>query len=275
VTEHKAPDLVSLITVEKVERLTPRMTRVTFTGDGLSSTESWPDQQLKLLFPPPDRNLVLPQAKAEGDGMSWYMAYQAMPDEDRPTMRSFTVRALADDRLVVDFVLHDHGGPAATWAQTAQPGDVLARYGPAAVYRQELALDADWVLLAGDETALPAVGTLLPLPNATTLVEVADEAEEQPLPGVTWLHRNGARHGQRLIEAVDGLQIPAGSVFAWLAGEAGTVRALRRSLVARGVPKNAIEFTGYWRSRLSQDDALTEADMADLQERLASMEVGR
>jgi NADPH-dependent ferric siderophore reductase len=261
-------DLISLITAESVDRLTPNMTRVTFTGDGLSSIKTWPDQQLKLLFPPPNRPLVLPQAKAEGDGMSWYTAYQTMPPEDRPTMRSFTVRSLANNRLVVDFVLHDHGGPAATWARNAQPGDTLARYGPAEVYRQELALDADWVLLAGDETALPAVGTLLPLPNATVLVEIADRAEEQALPGVTWLHRDGAQHGRRLTEAVEALQIPEGSVFAWLAGEASMVRTMRRSLMSKGVPKGAIEFTGYWRARLSQDDALTEADMADLQERV-------
>lgn len=275
-------DLVSSITVESVEHLTPHMKRLTFTGEGLSSIKTWPDQQLKLLFPPRNADLVLPQVKAEGDGMGWYTAYLAMPEEDRPIMRSFTVRSLANDRLVVDFVLHDHGGPAATWAKTAQPGDTLARYGPAEVYRQDLTLDANWVLLAGDETALPAVGTLLPLlplpaatPAATVLVEVADETEEQPLPGVKWLHRNDAGHGQRLLEAVEALQVPDGSVFAWLAGEASMVRSLRRALVAKGVSKRSIEFTGYWRLRLSQDDALTQADMADLQERVALMEAGK
>lgn len=264
--------LVSELTVESLERLTPRMTRITFTGDGVSSIKPWPDQQLKLLFPPVNRPLVLPAAKAEGDGMTWYMAYQSMPAEDRPTMRSFTVRGLTEGRLVIDFVLHDHGGPASSWAKTAQPGDVLARYGPAEIYRQDLALDASWILLAGDETALPAVGSLLPLPNAVTLVEVADKEEEQDLPDVRWLHRNNTHHGQPLVTAVDQLDIPDNDVFVWLAGEAAMVRTLRRTLVAKGVPKRAINFTGYWRSRLTQDDAPTEADMADIQERLAAME---
>lgn len=262
--------LVELITVASVERLTPRMTRVTFTGEGVDAVKPWPDQQLKLLFPPADRPLVLPKASAEEDGMSWYQAYLSMPAEDRPTMRSFTVRALTDDALVIDFVLHDHGGPASTWARTAQPGDVLARYGPAEIYRQDLALDADWVLLAGDETALPAIGSLLPLPNATVLVEVADHAEEQDLPGVRWLHRNDAPHGRLLTEAVAGLDLPVGNAFAWMAGEAAMVRTLRRTLVAKGLPKRAINFTGYWRTRLTQDDAPTEADMADIQERLTA-----
>ena len=260
-------DLVAVMTVESVERLTPRMTRVTFTGEGLSSLARWPDQQLKLLFPPPNRDLVLPQTRAEGDGMSWYQAYLSMPQEDRPIMRSFTVRTLDDGRLTVDFVLHNHGGPATQWATTAHPGDTLARYGPAEAYRQHLNLNADWLLLAGDETALPAIGSLLPLPNATVLVEVEDAAEEQPLPGVTWLHRNTAA---KLTTAVADLPLPKGNGFAWLAGEATMVRTLRRTLIAKGVPKTAINFTGYWRKHLSQDDAPTEADMTDIQERLAN-----
>lgn len=264
--------LVAELTVETVERPTPRMARVTFTGDGVPSIKPWPDQQLKLLFPPPNRPLILPNAAAEGDGMGWYMAYQSMPAQDRPTMRSFTVRALTNDRLVVDFVLHDQAGPASNWAKTAQPGDILGRYGPAEIYRQDLSLDADWVLVAGDETALPAVGSLLPLPNATVLVEVATKEEEQPLQNVRWLYRNKTHHGRQLVEAVEELTIPPGTVFAWLAGEATMVRTLRRTLVAKGIPKRAINFTGYWRTHLTQDDAPTEADMSDIQERLTATE---
>jgi NADPH-dependent ferric siderophore reductase len=262
---------MTVLTVVAVDRLTPRMTRVTFTGPGLSEVDHWPDQQLKLLFPPPGRDLVLPPLP-EGDAMRWYQAFQAIPEAERPTMRSFTVRARTGDRLTVDFVLHDHGGPAAQWARQAQPGDSLGRYGPSPEYARQLNLTANWVLLAGDETALPAVGALLPLPNATVLVEIADEEEEQDLPGVRWLHRNNGQHGQLLTEAVAALDIPTGSTFAWLAGEATMVRALRRTLVAKGIPKKNIDFAGYWRKTLTQDDAPTAEDMAEAQERLADME---
>jgi NADPH-dependent ferric siderophore reductase len=204
--------------------------------------------------------------------MRWYTAYLEIPAEDRPTMRSFTVRSLTHDHLVIDFVLHPHGGPASQWAQTARPGDTLARYGPAEEYKRDLPLTADWLLLAGDETALPAIGSLLPLKNATVLVEIADKAEEQDLPNVTWLHRNNAPHGQQLIAAVKALAIPPdGTKFAWLAGEATMIRTLRRTLVEKGLPKPKIDFTGYWRSHLTQDDAPTEADMADVEERLANI----
>ena len=102
-------------------------------------------------------------------------------------------------------------------------------------------------------------------------------AEEQHLPTrgdvtVHWLHRGEAQAGrnQVLLDAVRTASFPPGSVFAWLAGEAGTVRALRRHLVdERGVDKRAIDFSGYWRRRLTQDDAPTEADLADARELLA------
>jgi NADPH-dependent ferric siderophore reductase len=101
-------------------------------------------------------------------------------------------------------------------------------------------------------------------------LEVPDAAEEQPLPGeVHWLHRDGAPHGVKLLEAVRGAKLGDGSVAAWLAGEAGMVRAVRRHLVGeRGLAKGDIEFTGYWRRRLTQDDAPTPEDLADAAEKL-------
>jgi NADPH-dependent ferric siderophore reductase len=86
---------------------------------------------------------------------------------------------------------------------------------------------------------------------------------------VHWLHRDGAGHGSKLVEAVRTAKLPAGSVEAWLAGEASMVRALRRHLVGeRGWPKSVIEFTGYWRRSLTQDDAPTPEDLADAAEKL-------
>ncbi|GLY44250.1 siderophore-interacting protein [Amycolatopsis sp. NBRC 101858] len=254
-----------LLEVTAVRRPTPRTVRVTFTG--AEGWEAWPDQQLKLLFPPPGRPVRLPAG--DDDVMRWYQAFLAIPEDERPVMRSYTVRGRDRGTIDVDFVLHAGGtdGPATAWARTAAPGDVLGRYGPDAAYRRPVP-KADAVLLAGDETALPAIATLLSeVDNAVVFVEVPDAAEEQPLP-VHWLHRDGAAHGSRLLEAVRGASLGPGSA-AWLAGEAGMVRALRRHLVAeRGLDKGAIEFTGYWRRALTQDDAPTPEDLADAREKL-------
>ncbi|MET9293196.1 siderophore-interacting protein [Streptomyces sp. NPDC003077] len=274
---------VSLIHVTHVRRLSPHMVRITFGGAGLDTFATWPDQQLKLCFPRPGQSVPrLPEPDPDGDAMRWYQALLAIPEDERPYMRSYTVRAHHPEQhlIDIDFLLHDNGGPATRWALSARPGDTLGRYGPSAVYARPLG-DADWYLFAGDQSALPAIGTLLEsLPEgarAAAYIEVADAAEEQRFATraevtVHWVHRGAVPpgHGDALVRAVRGAAFGPGRVFAWLAGEAGTVRTLRRHLLQeRGLDKRSVDFTGYWRLKLTQDDAPTAEDLAEAQERLA------
>jgi NADPH-dependent ferric siderophore reductase len=267
-----------LIRVEAVQPLTPHLTRVTFSTPDPILLDG-PDQQVKLYFPRPGQ--TVPRLPAR-DSTSFYQDYLAIPDAERPWMRSFTIRFA--DPLRIDFVLHGVGpdsGPACSWARTARPGQVLGMFGPSAEYARPVPLlasvaEADWVLMVGDDTALPAIGTLVEaLPvgaRAVAYLEVDDEDDEVPLSSaadltVHWIHR---RSYGSVARSVRGAVLPPGSVFAWLAGEAGMVRAVRRQLVdERGVPKRSIDFCGYWRARLTQDDNPTPEDLADAQEMLA------
>ncbi|AXG76438.1 siderophore-interacting protein [Streptomyces paludis] len=302
-TGHQAATLpVRTVEVTGVARISPRMTRVTFGGPDLADlATAGPDQQVKLYFPRPGQRV--PQLPAtDGDVMSWYGAFLAIPEAERPWARSYTIRAhdRARGTIDIDFVLHDEEapaagdtGPATRWARTAAPGDVLGMFGPSAYFATPVPVGtADWMLLAGDETALPAIGTLIEaLPEgarALAWIEVADAAEEQRFVTagevtVRWLHRgpapsspsdctdstDGPGHpGAPLLAAVRGAVFPGGSALAWLAGEASTVRALRRHLVEeRGFDKRSVHFSGYWRHALTQDDAPTEADLAEARER--------
>ncbi|RKS08780.1 NADPH-dependent ferric siderophore reductase [Nocardiopsis sp. Huas11] len=273
---------VRYLRVASSRRLTPRMVRVTFTGDDLAGAAlSGPDRQVKLYFPRPGQERPL-LPRPEGDVMGWYEAYNAIPEDERPWMRSFTVRGHDPERgtLDIDFVVHGDSGPATRWAQDVRPGAVLGMFGPSDMFAVPFDLAGpDHVVLLGDESALPAVGTLLEaLPEgtaATAVIEIADAAEEQPLPDrdrvdVRWVHRDGAAHGHRLLERVHAMDLPTERVGVWIAGEAGMVRSLRRHMVGdRGIGKAAIDFTGYWRRALTQDDAPTSEDMADAQELLA------
>ncbi|MFH9203258.1 siderophore-interacting protein [Streptomyces anulatus] len=279
---------VSFIQVTDITRLTPHMARVTFDADHLDDTVgTTPDQQVKLCFPRAgQRTPVLPEQ--EDDATSWYQAFLAVPEDERPWMRSFTIRHRrpGSTSLTIDFVLHGDTGPATSWAGTARPGDQLGMVGPSAIYAGPVPLStsiaaSDWLLLAGDETALPAIATLLEsLPagaRAIAYIEVADAGERQHFDTrgevtVNWLYRDGIAAGQSdiLVDSVRKAEFPAGRPFAWLAGESGAVRALRRHLVDdRGLDKKSIDFSGYWRFKLTQDDAPTTEDMAEAQERLA------
>ncbi|MEU9981814.1 siderophore-interacting protein [Streptomyces sp. NPDC050856] len=281
-----APLPVRHVRVTAVRRVTPRMVRITFGGPALADfLLAGPDQQVKLFFPKPGRSApVLPEPDgADGDVMRWYAAYQAIPEHERPWMRSYTIRAHDPGRRTVDidFLLHGDAadeGPATRWARRARPGDTLGMFGPSAAFAGPVAAGtAGWTLLAGDQCALPALGTIaeaLPAGHrAVAYVEVPDPAEEQPLPSsgeltVHWLHGRGL-----LLEAVRTADLPSGQGCAWLAGEAGVVRALRRHLVGeRGLARGSVDFTGYWRHRLSQDDAPTPEDLAEARERLAGLD---
>jgi NADPH-dependent ferric siderophore reductase len=265
-----SPLPVRFVRVAAVRPLTTHLRRVTFTGADLAPTE--PDQQVKLYFPKPGRPIRLPPS--ELDMPSWYAAFTAIPEPERPWMRSYTLRACRPGEIDVDFVLHDRPGPATRWALSALPGDTLGMFGPSDLFARPVPLTAsiavaDWVLLAGDATAVPAIATILEsLPAGKRAIAYLD-AEEQRFAArgdvtVHWLDGG-------LVEAVRQAAFPPGAVFAWLAGEAGQVRALRRHLVEeRGVPKPEIDFAGYWRRMLSQDDAPTEEDLAEARERLSS-----
>jgi NADPH-dependent ferric siderophore reductase len=149
---------------------------------------------------------------------------------------------------------------AGPWAARLRPGDRVLFVGPGGAYAPRP--DADWHLLAGDESALPAIAAALErLPAnapAKVFVEVADPADEQPLtsPGVvelTWLHRGDRPVGEALVAAVRALDFPPGTVHAFVHGEAGFVRELRRLLrVERAVPREWLSISGYW--RLGMDD---------------------
>ncbi|WP_406859029.1 siderophore-interacting protein [Streptomyces sp. HUAS MG47] len=272
------------VRVGAVRPLTPRMTRVTLGGPERSGFAlAGPDQQVKLFFPRPGgAALVLPGSEdGDGDVMRWYAAYGAIPADRRPWMRSYTLRAHDPAAGTVDVDFHLHGGadegPATRWARSARPGDEVGMFGPSAYFATPLNPTAgDWTLLTADACALPALTTVAEaLPagrKALAFVQVADAQEHLPLTtdadlAVHWLHDDDPA---ALPEAVRTADLPPGTPYAWLAGEATAVRTLRRHLVeTRRVPRPSIHFTGYWRHHLPQDAAPTPADLAEARERLA------
>ena len=272
-----------LIRVTGVRPVTPRMVRVTFGVPDLGGLSlAGPDQQVKLFFPRrPGTEPVLPALGPDGDVMRWYAAYAELPEADRPWMRSYTIRTHDPSAatLDVDFLLHTGGegdGPATRWARQARPGDALGMFGPSPYFATPVVPGAaDWTLLVADGCSLPALGTVVealpPEHRTIAFVQVTDPAEEQKWVTagdltVHWLYEDGAGS---VPEAVRAAALPSGSPYVWLAGEAGAVRAVRRHLVEeRGYDRRSIDFAGYWRRRLAQDDAPTPEDLAEARERL-------
>jgi NADPH-dependent ferric siderophore reductase len=259
--------------VVRTRRLSPNLVRVTLGGAGLDRVVSGGrDQRFKLFLPRPGQPApVLPDVL----DLDWYGRWRALDPDVRGIMRTYTVGAVRRDpaEVDVDFALHGDLGPASRWAQRAQPGDAVSILAPTTRDNGGIEFDlpdgTGWVLLAADETALPALANILAeLPAGIPVrafVEVGHPDDRIALPTeadaeVSWLVRTGPDRTTALLGAVGALPFPAGAAYAWLAGESACVRALRRHLVAeRGLDRKAVSFTGYWRQGRTEDDLLTEA----------------
>ncbi|MFI7601509.1 siderophore-interacting protein [Actinoplanes sp. NPDC049681] len=239
--------------VTRVEQLTPHMVRIVVGGDGLREVQAgeFTDHYVKVLFPRP--GVAYPEPFDMG------AIRETMPLDAWPAVRTYTVRRWDPEvpELWLDFVVHGDEGIAGPWAASARPGDVVRFTGPGGGYAPDPA--AGWHLLAGDESALPAIAAALErMPAGARVhafVEVADAAEEQKLDaGVTWLHRGGRPVGEALVAAVRDLEWPAGDVQAFVHGEAGFVKELRRLLrVEKQIPAARLSISGYWRRGLNED----------------------
>ncbi|MFF2962264.1 siderophore-interacting protein [Streptomyces sp. NPDC057963] len=266
------------LAVLRTRRLGPTMLRVTFGGPGLDGfAAGGRDQSLSLFLPHPGQ--PEPVVPVDGDG-DWFTAWRALPDDVRPVMRSYTVRAQrrapdGSTEIDIDFALHGDGGPACRWAAAAAPGDPLKALGPAVedntAVRFRPPRDTDWVLIWADETALPAAAAALEwLPAGTKArvwLEVQHTEDRQALntaakARITWLVRNEG--APAALEAVRAAELPEGTPYVWIAGESSQVRALRRHLVQeRRFDRGRVTFVGYWRRGLSEEQLREAAADAD------------
>lgn len=252
-TTRKSPAATEL-RVLRTEWLTPHMVRVIAGGSGLTSfvDNGYADHYVKMVFAP--AGVTYPEPFDRDTIRATF------PRDQWPINRTYTVRSIDLDagELAIDFVYHGDEGIAGPWAATTKPGDPVVLLGPGGKYTPDT--EADWHLLVGDESALPALANALERMPAGTpvraLIEVADASEEQslPTPGdaeITWLHRDKtpADGTSGLVQAVRALEFPPGQVHAFVHGEAGTVmKQLRPHLLKeRGVPREWLSISGYWR----------------------------
>ncbi|MCW2736826.1 siderophore-interacting protein [Nocardioides sp.] len=222
VTSSALPMLLADVEVVSVRRLGPTFVRVELGGPALADFgvdgPRW-DQRIKLVLPDP---VTGGMTSTEGADETWLATWLDRPAAERGHMRTYTIRDVRGSgeqtTFVVDMVLHLEGdlvGPGSTWAAQAAPGDrivVLAprRGFPYGGIEFTPAPGAD-LLLVGDETAVPAVCTVLEqLPDdarGTVFLEVptAGDVQEVRRPAgvdVVWLAREGEELGVGLHDAV-------------------------------------------------------------------------
>ncbi|MCX5210036.1 siderophore-interacting protein [Kitasatospora sp. NBC_00240] len=246
-----------LLEVKRVVRVTPGTVRVTLGGEALEGfCEQAPTDHVKLCFAEPGAELPV-EPVVEND--TWMDA----PVE--PVTRDYTIRHYrrAERELDIDMVLHGTG-VGSGWAAAAEPGMRLGVFGPRG--SEEIPFVHDWYLLAAEETALPALARWLEMLPAgvkvLAFVEVSGPQDEQELTTatdlrLTWLHRgdNPSGTGDLLERAVRAAEFPPGMGFAWIAGEANTLKPIRRHLrTERGLGKDQVDVDGYWKRGVANHD---------------------
>ncbi|MEL6894309.1 MAG: siderophore-interacting protein [Actinomycetota bacterium] len=261
-------------TVERVERLSSSMVRVVFGGPGLDGfvDAAETDRYVNARFVPDDALYSVPFTDDD---------LAEVPADQRPRARRFTVRRWdeAQRKLTIDFVAHGDVGYAGRWAQRAQVGDRLQMSGPGGSYRPDPS--ADWHLMVGDESALPAIAAsleVLPAHARGVALVVVDRPENELAVAspadvdLRWLHRSSAAEPETLlVDEVCRLDWPEGSVDVFVHGEAAEVRAVRRHLVAdRAIDVGGASISPYWR-RGKTDEAWREIKKQWLAEQAADV----
>jgi NADPH-dependent ferric siderophore reductase len=253
----REPPAFRTVEVRRVEDRTPRLRRLTLAGPELAGLPpGLPAASVRLLLPRGDA-VELP--RWEGNEFRY-------ADGTRPAIRTLTPRRTATDgndpELDVEVVLHG-AGSLSSWTATVEPGAPVAVAGTGRGYALEP--DARELVLAGDETALPAISVLLEaLPTEVSvrvLVELAEPNGRLELPvhpgaSVTWLDlAAGDRPGDALVPAVQALTLGA-DARVWAAGEAAAMQRLRRHLFdGLGLPRSRAVVRGYWKGGEEADPA--------------------
>ncbi|SCB24802.1 siderophore-interacting protein [Rhizobium hainanense] len=230
--------------------IAPHMRRVVVaTDDARHFVEG--GMHVRLLIPPKGREPVWPHTEPDGR-IHWPKG------DDALTIRAYTIRSIDLDRgeMNIDFVVHEGDNvPGATWAMTTRAGDRVGLIGPGGGGVPA----ARKLILAGDETALPAIARIAASVPANAelriFLEVADKQEEQPLTSsasmdLTWLHRNGAPAGttDTLERIIRDLVLAADpETYVWAACEQKQARAIRtfvKTEIARD--PGTFSIAAYW-----------------------------
>jgi len=240
-----------IVEVKRTKHLTPNMLRVTFGGDELLGfpTDA-ASANIKFLLPHEHQDEASYIASLRGEG-------------DKPIKRTYTVVEYRtnSNELDVDFALHQDSGPATQFATNAKPGSKLGIAGPG--QPKLVNRDADWFIIAGDMTAMPAIeANLKHLPSMATgyvVLEVQTDADKRnfTMPdnmNVHWLINPEPTAGKsELATTVMNLPWKAGTPYVWVAGESSSVQALRSYFAKTKHLDRTHRYTsGYW--KIGQDE---------------------
>lgn len=239
-----APLNLHVATVRSVRRVARAFLRVELDCSGTRALSGGKGMHFSLLLSPPGRDPVWP--RLDGDGRT---VWPTGADGLHRAVYTFVTLDPAAGRFTFDVFEHE-GGRATGWARAAKGGEVVGVMGPGGGDFPE----GDEMLLAGDETALPAIRRILenspPDRSGDVFIEVAHPADvcDMRRPDamtLTWVFRE---RGEALWDHLRDRPAPrSASRFVWIAAEQALVRkAKARFRTELRIGANEGYFAYYW-----------------------------
>ena len=211
------------VTVVQVEQLAPDFVSVTFEGESLADfVSSSYDDHVKFV--------------------------QQIGGER--VMRDYTPRHYdrAARQLTIEFALHEQGA-ASDWARAVAVGQPAVIAGPRG--SMIIPMDYEWQLLAGDDTALPAIRRRLEELPAGVKVQVlvtGPAASQLDFASAATVELRIVPDAAALVQALRDLALPDGDGFVWFAGEAAVAKQVRDIVfVEKAFPRQAARISAYWK----------------------------
>ena len=177
-------------------------------------------------------------------------------DENPYSAAYYTIRSIRENEIDVWFVLHDHPGPLAIWAEAAKENCEVAIWGPRTTFTPPLGTN-NYIFIA-DETAQPAalasIENLNKEESFVCLFETQNETTkfeyDDPEHRIEWIYRNDqpAGEGTELLERIKQLDVNSEKLYVFGAGEARQISTIRKTLKKNlNLKVDQMSFTGYWR----------------------------
>ena len=245
----------AVLEVQATEQISPNLVRITAGGPGYENfnDNDATDKYAKILFAPAGSELTPPYDMD---------ALRAAAPDSLPVRRTYTIRRSdpANQRVVIDFVVHGTEGVAGPWAANAQVGDTLVLSGAGGTYRPNA--QSPWHLLIGDHTALPAISSAVEALNSDArgvIILSIHDASDRVLPdvpagvSVLWVSDDAA-----LLDTLTALGWPEGTPQVFAHGERGTIKQVRAVLKAHDVPREQISISAYWAQGRIEDQFQAE-----------------
>ncbi|MDM3973125.1 siderophore-interacting protein [Mycobacterium marseillense] len=225
-------------TLSEIERLTPRMRRIRFSGPRLRGLTWTPGQHVRL------------QVESLREAVLRLHPY--------PVLRTYSIYDADADLGALDIVMVDHDGgrqgmtPARRWAMATAIGDGVHFTRPQGKF--VIRDDAPYHVFAGEETASVAFAAMLrsmrPTAEVYGVIEAATDTDHLPLSApLIRVERGGApaANSAVLADALRSLPLPDYPGTAYLAGEARTIQTLRKILTTeRGWDRRQIRTKPFW-----------------------------